>query len=174
MEPRALELVPIYPDPLGSQKTGPELADYVDAALWWWSRRTWSSLCDRPQRLRSAVLMRDLERQLVDVAELLDDVGSLPPLAITFACDREEGPYVIVATPHQLPLADQRLAVDQIAARVEAVPKVGEVLTGRYGASVRGRWAHTVVVAVTNAAPISPECLPFQSVRRPPGRQQTH
>ncbi|MEW2498519.1 hypothetical protein AB0942_34055 [Streptomyces nodosus] len=90
------------------------------------------------------------------MAELLEDVGSLPPLAITFACDREEGPYVIVATPHQLPLADQRLAVDRIAARVEAVPKVGEVLTGRYGASARGRWADTVVVAVTNAAPHLP------------------
>ncbi|MFJ8752131.1 hypothetical protein ACIREO_22785 [Streptomyces sp. NPDC102441] len=100
--------------------------------------------------------MRDLERQLVDVAELLDDVGPLPPLAITFARDREEGPYVIIATPHQLPLADQRLAVDQIAARVQAVPKVSEVLTGRYGASARGRWADTVVVAVTNAAPQLP------------------
>ncbi|MEU0215571.1 hypothetical protein ABZ281_10790 [Streptomyces sp. NPDC006265] len=97
--------------------------------------------------------MRDLMRQLGDVARLLDDVGLLPPLEITFAHDPDDGPYVIVATPHQLELADQRLAVDQIATRIGAVPKVGEVLRGRYGASVRGRWANTLIVAVTNAAP---------------------
>lgn len=100
--------------------------------------------------------MQDLVRQMEDVARLLEDAEELPPLAITFARDRDEGPYVIIATPHQLPLADQRLAVDRIAARVHAVPQVGEVLTGRYGASARGRWADTVVVAVTNAAPHLP------------------
>ncbi|EGX61848.1 hypothetical protein ACF065_27670 [Streptomyces sp. NPDC015232] len=100
--------------------------------------------------------MRDLVRQLEDVARLLDDVGSLPPLSITFTCDGDGGPYVILETPNQLPLADQRMAVDQIAARVHAVPKVGEVLMGRYGASARGRWEDTLVVAVTNAAPHVP------------------
>lgn len=108
------------------------------------------------QRVRDAVRMRDLVRQLEDVARLLDDVGSLPPLSVTFTHDRDEGPYVILETPHQLPLADQRLAVDQIAARVHAVPKVGEVLSGRYGASARGQWDDTTVVAVTNAAPHIP------------------
>ncbi|MCX4681529.1 hypothetical protein OG413_40735 [Streptomyces sp. NBC_01433] len=100
--------------------------------------------------------MRNLMRQLGDVARLLDDVGPLPPLEITFTHDPDDGPYVIVATPHQLELADQRLAVDQIATRIQSVPKVGEVLTGRYGASVRGRWADTLIVAVTNAAPHLP------------------
>ncbi|MFJ4972703.1 hypothetical protein [Streptomyces sp. NPDC088755] len=99
--------------------------------------------------------MGDLAQQLQDVARLLDDVGAMPPLGITFVRE-EDPPYVILATPHQLPLADQRLAVDQIAARISAVPAVHEVLAGRYGASVRGQWETTVVIAVTNAAPHLP------------------
>ncbi|WP_141698517.1 hypothetical protein [Streptomyces lushanensis] len=85
--------------------------------------------------------MRNLVRQLEDVARLLDDVGPLPPLTITFTHDPDDGPYAIVATPNQLKFADQRLAADQVAARLQVVLKVGEVLTGRYGAWVRGRWA---------------------------------
>ncbi|WP_159056598.1 hypothetical protein [Streptomyces yokosukanensis] len=100
--------------------------------------------------------MRDLTRQLEDVARLLDEVGPLPPLKITFTHDPDDGPYVIVATPHQLKLADQRLAVDRIAARVQAVTKVGEVFRGHYGASAHGWWADTLIVAVTNAAPQMP------------------
>ncbi|MEU6351625.1 hypothetical protein ABZ896_20155 [Streptomyces sp. NPDC047072] len=100
--------------------------------------------------------MRDLERQLGDVARLLDGVGDLPPLDVTFTDVPDDGPCVIIATPHQLPLAEQRLAVDQIAQRVGSVPAVGEVLMGRYGASVRGQWADTVIVACTNAAPQLP------------------
>lgn len=89
------------------------------------------------------------------MARLLDDVGALPPLVITFVRD-EDPPYVILATLHQLTLADQRLAVDQIAARLGCLPKVHEVLAGRYGASVRGRWESTFIIVVTNAAPPMP------------------
>lgn len=96
--------------------------------------------------------MGDFAPQLQDVALLLDEVGSLPPLTITFTHD-EDSPYAILATPHQLPVADQRVAVDRIAARVGAVPAVGEVLFGRYGASVRGQWKNTIIIAITNAAP---------------------
>lgn len=104
--------------------------------------------------------MRDLARQLDDVARLLEDVGPLPPLGITFADDPGDGsPYAVIATPHHLPLAEQRLAVDQIAMRVGSVPKVAEVMMGRFGASVRGQWAGTVIVAVTNAAPHLPGML---------------
>ncbi|GLX22473.1 hypothetical protein Slala01_61170 [Streptomyces lavendulae subsp. lavendulae] len=85
------------------------------------------------------------------MSRLLDQVGTMPPLAITFVED-EDPPLVILATPHQLPLADQRLAVDRIAELITAVPRVHEVLSGRYGASVRGQWEDTVVIAITNAA----------------------
>ncbi|WP_282695225.1 hypothetical protein [Streptomyces sp. CC208A] len=99
--------------------------------------------------------MGDLSQQIQDVARLLDVVGTLPPLSVTFA-RHEDSPYVLLATPHQLPLADQRLAVDRIAARIRAVPTVHEVLAGRFGVSVKGPWESTVIVAVTNAAPQLP------------------
>ncbi|MER5550019.1 hypothetical protein ABT072_48455 [Streptomyces sp. NPDC002589] len=53
-------------------------------------------------------------------------------------------------------MAEQRLAVDLFAMRVGSVPKVAEVSMGRFGASVRGQWAGTVIVAVTDAAPHPP------------------
>ncbi|WP_326812367.1 hypothetical protein OIE62_07225 [Streptomyces scopuliridis] len=95
--------------------------------------------------------MGDIAQQFQEVALLLDEVGALPPLSITFARD-ESSPYVLLATPHQLPLAEGRLAVDQIAALTGAVPAVGEVLFGRYAAWVRGQWANTVIIAATGAA----------------------
>ncbi|UIX34453.1 hypothetical protein [Streptomyces sp. GQFP] len=91
-----------------------------------------------------------LIQQLETAAHILGSAGDL--VQVHVVCELGEQPFVRLHTPHQLAVADQRSAVDRVAAVLGEVPLLQPVFTGRHGASVRGVREGVEIVAVTNAA----------------------
>ncbi|MGW0731745.1 hypothetical protein [Streptomyces sp. NPDC002851] len=91
-----------------------------------------------------------LVQQLETAAHILEETGALVPVDV--ACALDQPSHIRFSTRHQLTLADQRSAVDRIAAVLGEVPAIQPVFTGRHGASVRGEHEGMAIIAVTDAA----------------------
>ncbi|WP_405814244.1 hypothetical protein OG241_06610 [Streptomyces sp. NBC_01390] len=105
------------------------------------------------------VPMGALIQQLETAAHILGSAGNL--VQVHVVCELGEQPFVRLHTPHQLTVADQRSAVDRVAAVLGEVPLLQPVFTGRHGTSVRGVRDGVEIVAVTNAA-IPDGCSSFR------------
>lgn len=99
------------------------------------------------------LLVDDLATMMLAAAEVLEraaaDTG-LVPISADFTIEGDDR-NVALGTPAELAMADQRTAIDRIAAALGVQSRTRKVLTGHYGQSAEGYWKGVQVIAITNA-----------------------